>query len=111
MKRILAPILLALTFTVMLSSTSFADCEEVSKDKNWSIIYTGTVTGYRDSNGKRSDDFEGCDFGRDLILDYSKKVTCDTFDYTYSYMPNIEIYSDGYSLKACIEDTLYDVSR
>jgi hypothetical protein len=97
--------------TVMFSSTSFADCEEVSEDKNWSIIYTGTVTGYRDSNGKRGDDFEGCDFGRDLILDYSKKVTCDTYDYTYSYMPDIEIYSNGYSLKACIEDTLYDVSR
>ena len=111
MKRILAPTLLALTFTVMFSSPSFADCEEVSRNKNWSIIHTGTVTGYRDDNGKRGDDFEGCDFDRDLIIDYSKKVTCNTYSYSYSYMPRVEVYSNGYSLKACINSTLYDVSR
>lgn len=79
--------------------------------KNWSIIHTGTVTGYIDDDGKRVDHFEGCSFYRDLIIDYSKKVTCINYSYTYSYMPKIEVYSNGNSLKACIEGTLYDVSR
>ena len=39
MKRILAPILLALTFSVMFSSTSFADWKKVSKSVDGDTFY------------------------------------------------------------------------
>jgi hypothetical protein len=99
-------------FVVMLGLTTdvYADCG-LSEDSNWNLIHTGTVTGYREENGKADDDFEGCNFGRILIIDYNKKVTCSSYSYSYSYMPTIEIFSDGYSLKACINSDTYDVRR
>lgn len=105
-------LIITLLFTTLsLSSISFADCEEISEDTSWDMVYRGTVTGYRDPDGKTGDDFEGCEFDRVLILDYSKKVTCATYSYSYSFMPSIEVYSNGYSLQACIDDDLYDVNR
>lgn len=94
-----------------MSKKSFAFCDEVTEDKSWKLIYTGTVTGYRDPDGKKSDDFEGCDFDRDLILDYSKKITCISYSYSYSFMPNVKVYSNGFTMKACTNDNLYDVRR
>jgi hypothetical protein len=52
-----------------------ARCEiDVSDYVGWQIIYAGTVTGYIDDNGVEQDDFEGCEYGRELIVDYSKSV-------------------------------------
>lgn len=107
----LLKLITVLLLMINMSSFSLADCDEITEDRSWDMIYTGTVTGYRDTDGKTGDDFEGCDFGRDLILDYSKKVTCNSYNYSYSYMPTIQVYSNGYSLKACIDNDMYDVSR
>lgn len=42
-----------------------ADCEiDVSHYVGWTMAYSGTVTGYRDPDGVRSDDFEGCEYDR-----------------------------------------------
>ena len=89
-----------------------AGCKiDVSDYVGWQIIYSGTVTGYIDENGKREDDFEGCEYGRILIVDYSKKATCVEYSYAYAFQPDIVVLSNGHSLKACIDNEIYDIQR
>ena len=64
-----------------------------------------------DDNGVEQDSFEGCEWGRQLIIDYSLAVTCATYNYSYAYHPDIVVLSNGSSLAACIDDEMYDVQR
>ncbi len=101
-----------LIVTVLFSSAAEARCEvDITDYVGWQIIYSGTVTGYLDENGQEEDSFEGCEYGRVLIVDYSKSVTCTEYNYTYAYHPDIVILSNGGSLKACIDDEMYDVRK
>jgi len=102
--------LLFLTSGLALQSAEASSCEvDISDYVGWTIIYSGTVTGFIDENGREQDSFEGCEFGRILIVDYSKQVTCQTFSYSYAYLPDIVVLDDGYSRKACIDDDMYDI--
>ena len=99
---------------VLLGPTSKAcsGCEtDMSDYVGWKIIYSGTVTGYIDENGRQKDDFEGCEHGRALIIDYSKQVTCDGYNNSYVFHPDIVVLSNGYSIKACIDNEMYDIRR
>lgn len=108
MKRILS----ALTLSAVLASPAWSGCEvDISDYVGWQIIHSGTVTGYIDDNGVKQDSFEGCEWGRQLIIDYSLAVTCATYSYSYAYNPDIVILSNGNSLAACIDDEMYDVQR
>lgn len=99
-------------FLAMFSSPAFAGCEvDISGYVGWQIIYSGTVTGYIDEDGVEQDDFEGCEHGRVLIIDYSKTVTCAEYSYSYAYHPDIVILSNKSSMEACIDDDMYDVRR
>ena len=60
-------------------------------------------------NGQEEDSFEGCDYGRILIVDYNLQVTCSGYGYSYAYRPDIVILSGPYGAKACINDQMYDV--
>lgn len=70
-----------------------------------------TVTGYQDQNGKRGDDFEGCDWDRKIILDDSKTLTCATYSYSYSYRPQAVILSNGSDWKMLVGDRVYNMRR
>ena len=108
MKRILT----ALTLSAFLTSPAWSDCEvDISDYVGWQIIHSGTVTGYIDDNGVEQDSFEGCEWGRQLIIDYSLAVTCATYNYSYAYHPDIVVLSNGSRLAACIDDEMYDVQR
>ena len=105
-------ILSIIVLFVVTTSYCFAGCDvDLSDYVGWEIIYSGTVTGYIDENGKEEDDFEGCDFGRVLIIDYTKQVTCSGYSYSYSYRPDIVVLSDGISMKACVNGNMYDVRQ
>ena len=72
-------LLLALPLCLSLSAPAWASCEvDVSDYVGWQIIHSGTVTGYIDENGVEQGSFEGCEYGRQLIVDYSLVVTCAT---------------------------------
>ena len=108
MKRILT----AFTLSAFLTSPAWSGCEvDISDYVGWQIIHSGTVTGYIDDNGVEQDSFEGCEWGRQLIIDYSLAVTCATYNYSYAYHPDIVVLSNGSSLAACIDDEMYDVQR
>ena len=98
-------------FAISLSNTPvLANCEvDISDYVGWQIIYSGFVTGYIDENGIEQDDFEGCEWGRVLIIDHSEIVICAEYNYSYSYYPNIVILANRDSMAACINDDIYDI--
>ena len=77
-----------------------------------------TVVAHTSVNG----DFEGCDFDRVIRYLNGMKTTCAEYSYTYAYAPDATLYvgpvfrvgaTNGFcgarSVKACIEDDLYDM--
>lgn len=104
---------LAITVVLaIISGSAFADlADDLSDFVGWQVIHSGTVTGYINGDGEKSEDFEGCEYGRKIVLDDSYIVTCNTYSYSYSYRPSAVILSNGYQLKLIVEDDEYDVSR
>lgn len=96
-------------FTLLSFNYVYAICD-ISNLVGWTIIYSGKVTGYIDENGNEQESFEGCEYGRILIVDYSKQVTCQTYSYSYSYHPDIVILSKSSFATAFINDQRYDIS-
>ena len=84
---------------------------DISDFVGWTIIYSGTVTGYIDEYGREQHGFEGCEYGRVLIVDYAKQVTCADYSYSYSYFPDIVVISNGFRRKACINGDMHDIQR
>jgi hypothetical protein len=71
-----------------------------------------TVTGWIDRDkGKNGDSFEGCEFGRIIIFDDSKVLTCSSYSYSYSYRPRAAILSNGSGFKMIVGDEVYDMRR
>lgn len=103
----------AVTLVALLISTSAsADCDvDVSDFVGWTIAFSGTVTGYVTEDGGVEASFEGCEYGRKLIVDEEFVVTCEDDQYDYSYRPDIVILSNGYRRMACIEDNIYELSE
>ena len=102
-------------FLTMISlfflSSAYANCRiDISNYVGWTIIYAGKVTGYVDEKENVQDSFEGCEYDRILILDDSKQVICQTYSYSYAYRPDIVIMKNGFSVKACIGNKMYDIS-
>ncbi|SKA66199.1 hypothetical protein SAMN02745213_01774 [Succinivibrio dextrinosolvens DSM 3072] len=105
---------ISLTF-LFLSSTSYARSSDLSKYVGYSIVYSGTITGFVDDslrpNGKfnKNGAFEGCEFGRKIIIDYQYAVTCEDYDYTYSFMPQVTIISNGRDAKMIVENQVFNI--
>jgi hypothetical protein len=97
---------------VVFSAQAVASCKvDVSRYVGWQVIYSGTVTGYINEDGKEEDSFESCEHGRVLIVDYTNVVTCAEYSYSYAYHPDIVILSKGSTMKACIDNEMYDVRQ
>lgn len=109
------------TFVSVLALTCFgvsalpsyaADAADVlAQLDGYTVILSATITGYRDSDGKREDSFNGCSHGRVIIFDNSKVLTCTTYSYTYSYRPTAVVLSNGSSFKMVVGDEVYDMRR
>ena len=87
-----------------------AEAVDLSSYVGYTIVHSGTVTGYIDDNGQEQSSFEGCDYGRILIIDYSYQVTCSSYGYSYAYHPDIVILKGSYGAVAIIDDDVYDIS-
>jgi hypothetical protein len=82
----------------------------LSRLEGYTLIKVGEITGWRDSNGKKGDAFEGCDYGRVLTVDYSLQVTCAGYGYSYSYHPKAFFFRRGSNIKMIVESDIYDVT-
>ena len=101
----------ALAFLVYLfNGAARAECE-LSELIGYTMIAEKTVAGFVE-NGKKSDEFEGCDFDRIIIFDDNTGVRCDTYNYSYSYRPSAYIFANRFgAIKMCVEDELFDVTQ
>jgi hypothetical protein len=87
----------------------------------YTIIASKTIDGYRDSgpNGKRGDDFEGCDFDKVIVFRDGTSLTCAEYGYQYAYAPTAIIFakqiSSGghtfYDVKMLVDDEVYDMRK
>jgi len=62
-------------------------------------------------NGERADGFKGCDYGRILVFEDNTGPRCDEHNYAYAYRPDAYLFATSNSIKGCIEDEWYDLSR
>ena len=85
-----------------------AECD-LSELVGYKLIAQKTISGYIE-DGKRSDDFEGCDFDRIIVFSDNTGVLCVGYDYSYSFMPDAYIFANGSLMKMCVEDELYDIA-
>ena len=103
-------IIISLISVIFLSFKTLAYCNvDISNYVGWQIIYSGTVTGYITDEGVEESSFEGCEYGRVLIVDYTQQVTCAEYSYSYSFMPDTVVLSNGSSLEVCIDGEMYSV--
>jgi hypothetical protein len=94
---------------LMFTCSARAECD-LSQLVGYKLIAEKTIDGYI-QDGKRGDDFEGCDFDRTIVFDDNTGVLCMTFSYSYSFRPDAYIFASGPgSMKMCVDDELYDVA-
>ena len=68
-----------------------------------------TIVGYQNSDGKRADSFEGCDFGRAIIFDDNTYLTCSGYGYQYAYRPEAVLLVRNGSWKMVVGGSTYDM--
>jgi len=101
-------------FVVLAFFCSYAHADmadKLSRLEGYSIVKTGTITGWQNSDGKRGDSFEGCEYGRRLFIDDQVQITCSDYFYEYGYRPTIVILSKSGNLKMVIGNDIHDVQR
>jgi hypothetical protein len=74
----------------------------------YTLIARKTIEG-RIDNGRRSDDFEGCDFDRIIAFGDNTGVRCTSYSYSYAYRPTAYIWSRGYELRMCVNENEYPI--
>jgi hypothetical protein len=105
MKKILLSALLPLCLPVNADLAS-----SLRRYVGYTIVHIGQITGWRDeNNNKKGDAFEGCEYGRVLMVDYSKQVTCIGYGYQYSYHPTAIFLSKSGSMKMIVDGYEYDI--
>ena len=82
-------------FSLFAFSTSAYAYTNWSSLIGYTVIHTGVITGFIDKDGRRGDDFEGCDYGRKLIIDDQYMVACSSYIYHYAYRPDVVVLSRG----------------
>ena len=76
----------------------------------YTIVYSKTISGWVSEDGsEHGDDFEGCDIGRKIIFTDDTYLTCESYNYTYSYRPVAAILSNGTNVVMIVEDDAYDM--
>ncbi|MCF0253636.1 MAG: hypothetical protein HUK26_04805 [Duodenibacillus sp.] len=77
--------MLAVPATLSASTTATFLAQYVG----YTIVYSGMVTGFVERDGKRATNYEGCAFGRKIILNHTLTVACKGYsnDNAYSYYP------------------------
>tara|TARA_R110000868_G_scaffold407650_2_gene689296 strand:- start:1531 stop:1854 length:324 start_codon:yes stop_codon:yes gene_type:complete len=107
MKYLLLAYLLATSITANASLGN-----DLSGLVGYTIIASKTITGWYDNdNDKKSDSFEGCSFSRVIVFDNSQTLTCNEYNYEYSYRPTAIILSNGSSFKMIVGDHVYNMRR
>lgn len=101
----------ATAFLLFASQIAADTADDLGNLVGYTIVGAFTVTGWQDTNGKKGDSFEGCEFDRVIIFDDSKTLRCATYSYSYSYRPKAVVLSNGTSFKMIVGSNSYDMRR
>ena len=74
----------------------------------YTIITVKTVAKSVDDDGEQTS-FKGCKYGRIIVFDDGKYVTCSSYGYQYAYRPRAIILSNGSSMVMVVDDHIYQV--
>jgi hypothetical protein len=74
----------------------------------YTIVEKKTISG-RIDDGVKSDDYQGCQYGRIILFDDGTGVKCHTYSYSYAYRPTAYIVANQGGAKICVEGQLLDV--
>ncbi len=97
-------IIFSLVISAFPISTLALDASDLSNLEGYTVIASTKFDG----------DFEGCDYNRKIPLLNGWILECNIYHYSYSFMPDVVIFSRdigaGYSIKAVIGDYVYDMN-
>ncbi|EEY6244605.1 hypothetical protein EWM84_24020 [Escherichia coli] len=100
MKKLILMISLLLSPLTSNAYSSYYDYQEL-------IGYTVSIV------SKIDGDFEGCDYGKAIILQNGMTLKCNSYGYGYHYSPTVIVfaksYNNFYSVKAIINNKIYDM--
>jgi hypothetical protein len=99
---------------VLLSAPAIAgmDASALRPYVGYTIVGVFTITGWRDKDGTGEDGaFKGCQFGRVVVLDNDKALTCAGYGYQYAYRPDAVVLARGGMFKMVVEGDVYDMQH
>lgn len=106
MKKIFLAFLLLIMSTVASADITM---DELGALKGYTVLGVYQITGWHDTDGKKGDSYEGCIYGRVLILNYQFAITCTGYWYEYAFQPKVVVLSSGNSLKMVVNGHVRDV--
>ena len=74
----------------------------------YTIIAVKTVAKSVDDDGEQTS-FKGCKYGRIIVFDDDKYVTCSSYGYQYAYRPRAIILSNGSNMVMLVDNQIYQV--
>lgn len=97
-------ILMISLFLLPLSSNAYNTYYEYQELIGYTVSIVSKVDG----------DFEGCDYGKTIVLQNGMTLKCNSYGYNYHYSPTVIVfaksYNNFYSVKAIINDKIYDMA-
>lgn len=93
-----------------LTGIAHADlADALAQYVGYTIVAVLPVTGFVDTNGKKGDSFEGCEYGRVIVFQGDKALTCTGYGYSYAYRPTALILARGGLFKMIVNGNTYDM--
>lgn len=104
-------------FSIFGSANAIVNEFQLQQLVGWTIFASKTIVGHVKKDGKKSDSFEGCDFGTTVIFDDDTAITCSYFSYQYAYRPTAILFGKSVQiagksiiiLKMLVNGQIYDV--
>ncbi|MGO3447577.1 MAG: hypothetical protein ACTINK_09545 [Kluyvera intermedia] len=96
--------ILAAVILLSLSAPVLAlDADDFSNLEGYTITAVTRVDG----------DFDGCEYDKKIKLQNGWVLSCQTYRYHYAYAPSVAVLTKdvgrGYTIKAIIDDDIYDM--
>jgi hypothetical protein len=81
---------------------------QLSNYVGYTIIAVKTIVKSVDKKGEKNE-FEGCDYDRDIVFEDGTYVTCASYGYEYAYRPRAVVLSNGNNVIMLVKDKVYQV--
>lgn len=84
---------------------------QLSELTGYTILGSTTIVARQDENKAREDGFEGCNYGRKILFNNDRYLTCRSYHYHYAYRPTAVLLGNGSQIKMIVDDDVYDMSK